>query len=191
MTTAAIDRNHVSDERKRVSRMGPTPPRLSWSQGPGLAIALFVIVFIVGTFGYMLIEEWNAWDAFYMTAITVTTVGYREVHEMSRAGQAWTMVVLLTGVATLFYTASIVMALVVEGGFHAHLKSRWFNRMLHNIENHFIICGYGRIGSIIAGEFRKQGVPYVVIDRDSERVHEALEHGGLAVEADASREDVR
>jgi voltage-gated potassium channel len=165
-------------------------PIWSWAQGPGLATALFVIVFVAGTIGYMLIERWSAWDAFYMTAITVTTVGYREVHEMSRAGQVWTMIVLITGVATLFYTASIVMALVVEGGLHAHLKSRWFNRMLHDIENHFIICGYGRIGSIIAEEFRKQGVPYVVIDRDSERVHEALEQGGLAVEADASREDV-
>lgn len=180
----------MSDGLERASPRGLTPPRLSWSQGPGLAIALFVIVFIVGTFGYVLIEGWNAWDAFYMTAITVTTVGYREVHELSRAGQVWTTIVLLTGVATLFYTASIVMALVVEGGLHTHLKSRWFNRMLHDIENHFIICGYGRIGSIIAEEFRKQGVPYVVIERDSERVQEALEQGGLAVEADASREDV-
>jgi voltage-gated potassium channel len=147
-------------------------------------------VLVVGTLGYMVIERWSAWDAFYMTAISVTTVGYREVHELSRAGQAWTTIVLFAGVATLFYTASIVMALVVEGGFSAHLHRRWFNRMLHEIENHFIICGYGRIGSIIADEFRKQGVPYVVIDRASERVQAVLEDGGLAVEADASREDV-
>jgi voltage-gated potassium channel len=160
------------------------------AQGPGLAIALFAVVLVTGTLGYVVIERWSVWDAFYMTAISVTTVGYREVHEMSRAGQVWTTLVLFGGVATLFYTASIVMALVVEGGFSAHLNRRWFNRMLHEIENHFIICGYGRIGSIIADEFRRQGVPYVVIDRDPERVHEALEHGGLAVDADASREDV-
>lgn len=155
-----------------------------------MAGALFVIVTLVGTLGYIEIEGWGAWDAFYMTIISVTTVGYREVHPMSRLGEAWTMVVLLGGVATLFYTASTVMALVVEGGLHAHLERRRFTRMLHEIHDHFIICGYGRIGSIIADEFRRQNVPYVVIDRIPERVQTVLEHGGLAVEADASREDV-
>jgi len=125
-----------------------------------------------------------------MTIITVTTVGYREVHPMSWVGEAWTSVVLLCGVATLFYTASTVMALVVEGGLHAHFERRRFTKMLHEIENHFIICGYGRIGSIIADEFRKQDIPFVVIDRIAERVQSVLEYGGLAVEADASREDV-
>ena len=172
----------------------PTAQRRSgawtWAQGPTLAVALFAVVLVVGTLGYIVIEGWSAWDAFYMTTISVTTVGYREVHEMSRAGQAWTAIVLFSGVATLFYTASTVMALVVEGGFSAQLKRRWFNRMLNEIANHFIICGYGRIGSIIAEEFRKQRVPYVVVDRNPDRVHEALEHGGLAVEADASREDI-
>ena len=125
-----------------------------------------------------------------MTIITVTTVGYREVHPMSWVGEAWTSAVLLCGVATLFYTASTVMALVVEGGLHAHLERRRFTKMLHEIENHFIICGYGRVGSVIADEFRKQDIPFVVIDRIAERVQSVLEYGGLAVEADASREDV-
>lgn len=151
---------------------------------------MFVIVTLAGTLGYIEIEGWGAWDAFYMTIISVTTVGYREIHEMSRLGQAWTVVVLLGGVATLFYTASTVMALVVEGGLHARLERRRFTRMLNDIHDHFIICGYGRIGSIIADEFRRQSVPYVVIDRIPERVQAVLEHGGLAVEADASREDV-
>jgi voltage-gated potassium channel len=141
----------------RPSAVDATRPALTnrrrrawaWAQGPGFAVALFALVLVGDTFGYMVIEGWNAWDAFYMTTITVTTVGYREVHEMSRAGQLWTTLVLFCGVATLFYTASIVMALVVEGGVSAHLNRRWFTRMLHDIENHFIICGYGRIGSII------------------------------------------
>jgi voltage-gated potassium channel len=148
------------------------------------------VVALIGTLGYIEIEGWSAWDAFYMTIITVTTVGYREIHELSWLGQAWTVVVLLGGVATLFYAASLVMALVVEGGLHAHLERRRFTRMLHEIENHFIICGYGRIGSTIAEEFRKQNVPFVVIDRMAERIQTVLEYGGLAVEADASREDV-
>ena len=151
---------------------------------------IFAAVLVIGTAGYMVIEGWNAWDAFYMTTISVTTVGYREVHEMSWAGEAWTTFVLFAGVGTLFYTASTLLGLVVEGGFSAHLRRRWFNRMLHEIKDHFIICGYGRIGSVIAEEFRNQGVPYVVIDRNADRVHQVLEQGGLAVEADASREEV-
>ena len=170
--------------------MKQTGDRLTFMRGPGLAIALFFVVCAIGIVGYMAIEGWSFYDAFYMTMITVTTVGYREVHAMSRVGEWWTVLVLLAGVATLFYTASTVMAIVVEGGLYAHVTARRFNRMLEELSDHFIICGYGRIGGIIADEFRKQGVPYVVIERNAERVHEIIEGGGVAVEADASREDV-
>jgi voltage-gated potassium channel len=164
--------------------------RVTFLRGPGLAIALFASVCVIGTIGYVIIEGWPVWDAFYMAMITVTTVGYREVHVMSRAGEAWTVVLLLAGVATLFYTASTLMALVVEGGLHTHLTRLRFNRMLDALSNHFIICGYGRIGSIIADEFRKQGVPFVVVDRSADRVNEIVGAGGIAVEGDASREDL-
>jgi voltage-gated potassium channel len=151
---------------------------------------LFLVVTAAGTAGYMAIEGWSAWDAFYMTMISVTTVGYREVHPLSTLGQAWTVVVLMGGVSTLFYTAFIVMAEIVEGTFHHRFAARRLNRMLDHLTHHFIICGYGRIGGVIADEFRRQGIPYVVVDRDPERVRAAAERGGLAVEADASREDV-
>ena len=162
----------------------------SWARGPGLAVILFLIVTAVGTAGYMVVEGWSAWDAFYMTIISVTTVGYREVHATSFAGQVWTVFVLLAGVSTLFYTASVVMAEIVEGGLRKGLESRRFNRMLEQLKDHFIICGYGRIGGVIADEFQRQGIPYVVVDRDPDRVHAVIARGGMAVEADASREDV-
>jgi voltage-gated potassium channel len=165
---------------------------MAWSRrrGAQLALILFATVTVGGTVGYMLIEGWSAWDAFYMTIISVTTAGYREVHEMSFYGQAWTSLVLVFGVATLFYTASLVMAEVVEGEFFQRLEHRRYNRMLDQLTNHFIICGYGRIGAVIADEFRRQDIPFVVVDRDPNRVHEAIEAGGMAVAADASREDV-
>lgn len=165
---------------------------MAWSRrrGAQLALLLFLAVTVGGTLGYMLIEGWSAWDAFYMTIISVTTAGYREVHEMSFYGQLWTVIVLIAGVSTLFYTASLVMAEVVEGQFFQRIEERRFNRMLDQLNDHFIICGYGRIGSVIAEEFRRQQVPFVVIDRDPQRVHDVMEAGGMAVAADASREEV-
>jgi voltage-gated potassium channel len=82
------------------------------------------------------------------------------------------------------------MALVVDGGLYRGFEQRRFARMLDELTNHFIICGYGRIGSTITEEFRRQGVPCIVIERDPEKVHEIIAGGGMAVEADASREDV-
>ena len=164
--------------------------RLSGRRGLGLALLLFLTVTATGTLGYMVFEGWTLWDAFYMTIISVTTAGYREVHELSVVGQAWTVLVLIAGVSTLFYTASLVMAEVVEGEFYQRFENRRFNRMLDQLTNHFILCGYGRIGSIIAEEFRRQQIPYVVIDRQPERVHAVIAAGGLAVEADASRDEV-
>ena len=164
--------------------------RLSWRRGLGLAVLLFGVVSVTGTLGFVVIEGWPFWDAFYMTMISVTTVGYREVHELSMAGQAWTILVTLTGVATLFYSASLVMAEVVEGEYYQRFEQRRFTRMLDQLTGHFILCGYGRIGQVIAEEFRRQNIPYVVIDRDPDRVHEVIASGATAVEADASREDV-
>lgn len=167
-----------------------TSSGLSWARGPGLGLLLVAVVTLGGTLGYVVIEGWDVWDAFFMTVISVTTAGYGYVHPLSRAGEAWTSVVLFAGVATLFYTAFVVMGLVVDGTLHLGFEQRRFKRMLDELTNHFIICGYGRIGSTIAEEFRRQGVPYVIIDRDSDKVHEVIASGGLAVEADASREEV-
>lgn len=164
--------------------------RLLWIQGPRLAVALFVFVLVGGTIGYVAIEEWSPWDAFYMTVITVTTVGYREVHALSRAGQVFTTLLAVTGVGAAFYTFSLLLAAVVQGGLHRRLHARRLMHMINELTNHFILCGSGRIGSMIADEFRRQSVPFVIIERDPERARAVLERGDLAVEADASREEV-
>lgn len=162
---------------------------LSWARGPGLGVVLFAAVFAAGTAGYAAIEGWSLWDSAFMTLITVTTVGYGYPHPLSRAGEGWTAFVLLGGVATLYYTAFVLMALIVDGGLHRGFEQRRFKRMLDALNNHFIICGYGRIGSTVAAQFRREKVPFVVIDRDPVRVQAALDDGALAIEADASRED--
>ncbi|MEO6212186.1 MAG: potassium channel protein [Vicinamibacterales bacterium] len=154
--------------------------------------ALLLLAFVVlgGTVGYVVVEGWSPWDALYMTVISVTTVGYKEVHPMSRAGELLTMVILAVGVATVLYSFSFLMAHVVEGDLQQRWAHKRRSRMLDELQDHFIICGFGRIGRIIADEFARQRVPFVIIERDPIRVGQALEGGYLAVEADASSEAV-
>jgi voltage-gated potassium channel len=159
-------------------------------RGPQLAVVLLLAALAGGTVGYMVIEGWNAWDAFYMTVTTVATVGFREVHPLSFGGQVFTIVLIFGGVGTAFYTATLLATIIVEGRLHQRFAKRRAARMLEQIANHFILCGYGRIGSIIANELHQQGVPLAVVERDPARVQQAIERGWLALEADASREDV-
>jgi voltage-gated potassium channel len=161
-----------------------------WWAGWRLVALVIVLVHVVGTLGYMLIEGWSAWDAFYMTVITVTTVGYGEVHPLSSPGRAFTVAVLLTGVGAFFYAFSLFMSVLAEGGLVQHLERRRLARMLETLTDHFILCGFGRMGEIIARELQRQGAAFVVIERNVDRMHLAMDQGFLAVEADASNEDV-
>ena len=158
--------------------------------GAGSAVTLLLAIITGGTVGYIVIEGWGPWDAFYMTVTTVATVGFREVHQLSRAGQVFTVILILGGVGTAFYTATLLATIVVEGGLHRRFQQRRFARMLEQLEGHFIICGFGRIGAIIAEELDRQHEPFVVIERDPVRSHQVVERGWLAVAADASQEDV-
>src|SRR5262245_20825591 len=156
-------------------------------QGPGLAIALLLFTVAGGTIGYHWIEGWSYWRSFYVTVSAISTV---ELPELSPRAELFTVLLLFAGISAALYTFTLVATVVVEGGLQKRLQQRRYARMLDQISDHFIICGYGRIGSIIARQFRRQGIPFVVIERNGERVQAAMEEGALAVEADASREDV-
>ena len=165
-------------------------PQRSWAHGLRLALVLLLATLLGGTVGYMLVEGWDLWDAFYMTVITVSTIGYREVHTLSLAGQVFTVVLIFGGVGTAFYTATQLAAVIVEGGLHRRFEQRRVTRMLDDLKDHFILCGYGRIGSIVAQELHQQRMSFVVVERDLERMHGAVRDGWLAVHADASDEEV-
>jgi voltage-gated potassium channel len=157
------------------------------AQGPGFAVALLVSLVALGTIGYWQIEGWNPWYAFYVTVLGIMTV---DLPALSTRGQIFTVVLLGAGVGTMLYTFTLLATVVVEGGLPKRLERRRVAKMLENISDHFIICGYGRIGSTVAQQFRQQRIPYVVVERDPARVQAAIEDGAMGVEADASREDV-
>jgi voltage-gated potassium channel len=158
---------------------------------PRLVPPLVLLTFVLagGTLGYVVIEGWSAWDALYMTVTTVATVGFREIHPMSRLGQGFTLALILVGVGTALYTFSTFAAVVVEGGWPKYVEHWRIARMINKLSDHYVVCGYGRIGSIVANEFKRQNTPFVVVDRNVERVAAASQHGYLAFEGDASHED--
>jgi voltage-gated potassium channel len=156
-------------------------------KGSRLAIALFAAVVIAATVGFRITEGWSWWHAFHAAVLAISTV---EAPPMSPAGQALTLVVLVAGIGAGLFTFTTLASIVVDGGLPKLLRRRREARMLDTIKDHFIICGYGRIGRMVSQEFRRQDIPCVVIERNGERMQVALADGAMAVEADASDERV-
>ncbi len=154
------------------------------------ALLALVIITVAGVVGYMLFEGWGFTDALYMTVITLTTVGYREVHELDTTGQLWTMVLLVTGVGTLFYAAVSSVELVVEGTIRGYFGRRRMEAAISKLSGHYILCGYGRVGQQVAREFTLDGVTFVIIEQDPETAAECVEEGHLVVLGEASDDDV-
>ena len=179
-----IPGRHGEPGAKAAGRPSP------WWVGWRLSVVLLLLVIAGGTAGYVLIEGWPVFDALYMTVTTMTTVGYMEIHPLSQAGRIFNIGVVMFGVATVLYTFSFFMARLVEGDLQERWARRRRKRMLDDLQQHFIVCGYGRMGQIIAQEFSRQSVPFVIIERDADRMRNAIEAGYLAVEADASSEIV-
>jgi voltage-gated potassium channel len=147
-----------------------------------------VLIVLGAAAGYSLIEGWTLSQSLYRTILAVTTV--ESPAPATSAGKVLTVVLLCAGVGAALYTFTLLATVVVEGGLPKRIERRRRTHMLENLKDHFILCGYGRIGRIIARQLLRQSVPFVVIERDADAVQEAMQDGALAVEADASREDV-
>lgn len=131
--------------------------------------ALLAIIFAIGTAGYMAIEGAGAWDAFYMTAITLTTVGYREVFPLSRGGEAFTVFILVTGLGLLLMVATNIGRAVVEGELQALVGDRRRTHMIETLSNHEIVCGWGRMGQAVVAELRRAGRQVIVIELNPDK----------------------
>jgi voltage-gated potassium channel len=136
----------------------------------------------------MFLLGWPFLDALYMTIITITTVGYKEVHDLGNnpVGQVWTMLLLLIGVGTLFYAAVSFVELVVEGTVRGYFGRRRVKTEIDKLNGHYILCGYGRVGRQVAREFTAEGVSFVVVDQQESSVEECVQEGHLALLGDAS-----
>ncbi len=174
---------------RRLALSETYEPRVTLRRVWTAFLALGVIC-VLGVLGYMVFEGWSFMDALYMTVITVTTVGYREVHELDTTGRLWTIALLITGVGTLFYAAVSSVELAVEGAVRGYFGRRRMRAEITKLNGHYILCGFGRVGRQVAREFALDGVPFVVVDNDPGRVEDCLSEGYLAMLGEASDDAV-
>jgi voltage-gated potassium channel len=155
-----------------------------------LPAVLLLIVVAVGVAGYMLIEGWSFLDAFFMVIITITTVGYNEVHDLSEAGRLFTSALIVVGVGTMLFGFGVFAETLADNSFGVFRRQRQMEARLNALKDHFIVCGYGRIGTQVVIEFEEHHVPYVIIDRGDEPLERLHRERRLHLEGDAASEEV-
>jgi voltage-gated potassium channel len=146
---------------------------------------------LLGTLGYMFIENYPFVDAFYMTVITIATVGYGEIHPLSMMGRIFTSFLIITSFGTFAYAVSSITRFVTDGEFNRFFKTKRLNAAIEKLSNHVIICGYGRNGRQAAHVFKKHDKRFVVIDKE-ERLTNAITHkfSDLVLNGDATQDEV-
>jgi len=151
---------------------------------------IFVSI-IFGTAGYMIIEGYSLIDAYYMTMITVTTVGFLEVHPLSDAGRIFTTILLVTNIGLFFYGATTIVRLVVEGEFRNLYKNYNVKKKIGALKNHVIVCGYGRNGRQVCLELKDDKHPYLIVESRENIIEELKEQSDiLFIEGDATEEAI-
>ncbi len=155
-----------------------------------LPAVLLGAVIVYGIAGYTVLEGWNLLDAFYMTIITISTVGYSELHPLSTTGRLFTSTLIVVGVGTMLYGFGVFAETLTDGTFVNYRRERQLEHALNQLRDHFIICGYGRIGTQIVAEFEEHRIPYAVIDQTEEALVRLRNEDRLHVEGDASSEDI-
>jgi voltage-gated potassium channel len=155
-----------------------------------LAAGVLALLLGAGTLGYVLIEGWPAFDALYMTVITLTTVGYLEVHPLSTAGRAFTMALALGGIFTLFFLAGDFIRGMVSGEVARLLGRQRMERQLAGIKNHLIVCGFGRMGHLVCEQFSTAGLPFVIVEQSAPLLEGFRMAHGIPLHGDATSEEV-
>ncbi|UFS72370.1 potassium channel protein [Geomonas sp. RF6] len=154
-----------------------------------ISIMVLLLLLSCGTLGYVLIEGWGSLDALYMTVITLSTVGFHEVHPLDHAGKIFTMILILFGVSVIGYIVGSLAQIMFEGQFHRIIGRRKVEKAIEGLREHYIICGFGRIGALICREFAARPLPFVVVEKDPAVIDRLAEEGYLYLRGDATSDD--
>ena len=154
-----------------------------------LLLSLFLIVLVIsfGTIGYMFIEGWDLLDSLYMTIITLASVGYKEVHDLSVNGRVFTIVLIIGGVGTVAYALTSAARIIIEGELQDVFGRRRLENKIKGLKDHYIICGYGRMGKIICKELREKNQKFVVIEKKTDLMPDTEDT--LIIQGDATSDE--
>ncbi|NTW72292.1 MAG: potassium channel protein [Eubacteriaceae bacterium] len=148
-----------------------------------------VMLIIFGTTGYILLLKISFIDALYMTIITLSTVGFKEVAELNAAGKIFTMLIITGGISTAAYTLTYLASFVLGGEFREILRRRAMENTIQNLRDHYILCGVGQTGMSVIKRFQKSNVKYIAIEKDEEKVNALLDENILVIHGDATSEE--
>jgi voltage-gated potassium channel len=154
-----------------------------------VVIAVVVVIILAGTLGYTLIEGWSLLDSLYMTVITIFTVGFGEVHPLSRGGHVFTLLLIIGGVGAILWGIGRMVEFVVGGQLSGMFRRRAVRRQVDKLDGHFIVCGYGRVGEAVARQFAVHGAPFLVVESDPGNAARVEADGFLAVQGDATADE--
>jgi voltage-gated potassium channel len=151
-------------------------------------VVALISVMLIGVLWYRLVEGWRWVDSAYMTAITLSTVGFMEVQPLGDRGRLFTISLIAMGLVSIGYIVNRFTDAIIEGYFQDELKSRRQRRLIETLSEHYIICGFGRTGRQIAHEFKAEGIPFLVIDASMEVVQQAQQLEYIAIQGDATED---
>ena len=154
-----------------------------------VVFGLMSAVLVFGTVGFRLVEGWELFDCFYMSLITLTTVGYREVSPLSPPGRVFNSVFILAGVTAVLGSITILADAIIKMELVDHFGKRRRQRMLDKLSNHFIVCGAGRVGRGVVRELRRSGAKMVLIDSRPDRAEWAADLGVATITSDATQDE--
>jgi len=156
-----------------------------------LKVSIIVLALLVtlGCLGYMGIEGWGFLDALYMTVITLATIGFQEVHPLSQPGKIFTMVLIVFGVSVLGYIVGSLAQIMFEGQFQRIMGRKKVEKRIEALRNHYIVCGFGRMGALICREFAAKPLPFVVVEKTPEVIEKLEADGHLFLRGDATDDD--
>ncbi len=155
-----------------------------------IALIALLLVLLLGSIGFKWIggEEWSWLDSVFMTVITITTTGYGETHPLSDAGRIFAIVISLAGVGTFLFALAVVTQFIVAGELKDLLGRRKMKKGLKNLKDHYVLCGFGRMGQEVARELKSLNLPFVILEKNRETLAEAQNSGYLYIEGDATQD---